>query len=129
MEAPAGSPRKTKPKGRHPDKALSAAFCRSVARPGRYCDGNGLYLHVEPSGARHWVQRLVIHGKARALGLGSFALVPLAEAREQARANRRVARSGGDPRATERRAGIPTFEKAVAKVIAIHGGRVEGRGQ
>ena len=47
--------------------------------------------------------------------------MPLAEAREQARANRRVARSGGDPRATERRAGIPTFEKAVAKVIAIHG--------
>ena len=122
MESPAPSRRRTKPKGSHPAKALSAAFCRNVAQPGRYCDGNGLYVHVEPSGARRWVQRLVIHGKSRALGLGSFALVPLAEAREQALANRRLARAGGDPRATERRAnGIPAFDEAVAKVIAIHG--------
>ena len=122
MESPTASRRRTKPKGRHPAKALSAAFCRSVAQPGRYCDGNGLYLHVEPSGARRWVQRLVIHGKSRALGLGSFALVPLAEAREQALANRKLARTGGDPRTTARRAqGIPAFDEAVAKVIAIHG--------
>ena len=121
MESPA-SVRRTKPRGRHPAMALSAAFCRTVARPGRYCDGNGLYLHVEPSGARRWVQRLVIHGKSRALGLGSFALVPLADAREQALANRRIARSGGDPRAGERRVpGIPTFDEAVDKVLAIHG--------
>ena len=93
-----------------------------VSQPGRYCDGNGLYLHVEPSGARRWVQRLVIHGKAHALGLGSFHLVPLAQAREQALANGRVARAGGDPRAGSRRAdGMPTFEEAAAKVVAIHG--------
>ena len=122
MAAPAQSPRKTKPSRPHPRNALSAAFCRSVAQPGRYCDGNGLYLHVEPSGARHWVQRLVIHGKGCALGLGSFALVPLAEARQRALANRRVARSGGDPRPAARRApGIPTFDEAVATVLAIHG--------
>ena len=36
----ANPPRKTKPKGRHPDKALSAAFVRT-APPGRHCDGNG----------------------------------------------------------------------------------------
>ena len=122
MTAPAQSPRKTKPSRPHPRNALSAAFCRSVAQPGRYCDGNGLYLHVEPSGARHWVQRLVIHGKGCALGLGSFALVPLAEARQRALANRRVARSGGDPRPAARRApGIPTFDEAAATVLAIHG--------
>ncbi len=81
-----------------------------------------IHLHVEPSGTRHWVQRLVIHGKAHALGLGSFHFVPLAEAREQALANRRVARAGGDPRAASRRAdGMPTFEEAAAKVIAING--------
>ncbi len=122
MAVPGDRPRKTKPRRPHPHKALSAAFCRSVAQPGRYCDGNGLYLHVEPSGTRHWVQRLVIHGKGCALGLGSFALVPLAEAREHALANRRVARSGGDPRPASRRApGIPTFDEAVATVLAIHG--------
>ena len=110
-------PRATKRKGRHPDKALSAAFCRNVAEAGRYCDGNGLYLEVDPSGARRWVQRLVIRGKSRTLGLGGFALVSLAEARERALANRKLAREGGDPLAARRRRrGMPTFEEAAVEV-------------
>ena len=108
----------TKRRGRHPDKALSAAFCRTVAEAGRYCDGNGLYLHVDLSGARRWVQRLVIRGKPCAIGLGSYALVTLAEAREQALANRKLARSGGDPLAAKRRIqATPTFEEAAAEVL------------
>ena len=35
-----------------------------------YCDGNGLYLNVETSGSRRWVQPLVIRGKSCTLGLG-----------------------------------------------------------
>ena len=112
-----GPPRKTKPKGRHPDKALSAAFVRS-APPGRHCDGHGLYLFVQPSGTRSWVQRLVIRGRRRDLGLGSVALVSLAEAREKARANRKLAREGGDPRADRRRTpGVPSFSEAAARVL------------
>ena len=108
---------KTKPKGRHPQKALSAAFIRS-APPGRHADGNGLYLFVQPSGARSWIQRLLIRGRRRELGLGSVALVPLAEAREKALANRRLARQGGDPLAEKRRAqGIPTFAEAASRVL------------
>ena len=109
--------RKTKPKGRHPHKRLSAAFVRS-APPGRHCDGNGLYLYVQPSGARSWVQRLVIRGRRRDFGLGSVALVSLAEAREKARANRKLAREGGDPLAERRRArGIPSFAEATGRVL------------
>ena len=109
--------RKTKPKGRHPHKALSAAFVRS-APPGRHCDGNGLYLFVQPSGARSWVQRLVIRGRRRDFGLGSVALVPLAEAREKARSNRKLAREGGDPLAERRRAwNMPSFAEAVKQVV------------
>ena len=95
-------PRKTKPKGRHPDKALAAAFVRT-APPGRHADGNGLYLFVQPSGTRSWIQRLVIRGRRRELGLGSIALVSLAEAREKALANRKLARESGDPLAEKRR--------------------------
>ena len=117
VENTASPPRKTKPKGRHPDKALSAAFVRT-ARPGRYCDGNGLYLFVQPSGARSWIQRLVIRGRRRDCGLGSVALVSLAEAREKARANRKLAREGGDPLAEKRRAqGVPSFAEAAARVV------------
>ena len=108
---------KTKPSGRHPSNALSAAFLRS-APPGRYADGNGLYLFVQPSGTRSWIQRLVVRGRRRELGLGSVALVPLAEARENARANRKLAREGGDPLAEKRRnQGIPTFVEAASRVL------------
>ena len=112
-----------KRRGPHPYRALSASFCRNVGEAGRYCDGNGLYLHVESSSSRRWVQRLVIRGKSCTLGLGSYRLVSLADARELALTNRKVARSGGDPLAERRRAdGVPTFAEAVEKVIAIHSG-------
>ena len=68
-----------KPKGRHPHKRLSTAFVRS-APPGRHCDGNGLYLYVQKTGTRSWIQRLVIRGRKRELGLGNAQLVLLAEA-------------------------------------------------
>ena len=107
----------TKPTGRHPQKALSASFLRS-APPGRHADGNGLYLFVQPSGTRSWIQRLVIRGRRRELGLGSLALVPLAEAREKALVNRKLARQGGDPLAEKRRTeGIPTFAESAARVL------------
>ncbi len=113
--------RSTKRRGRHPDKALTAAFCRHVGESGRYADGNGLYLHVDPSGARRWVQRLVIRGKSCVLGLGSLTLVSLSEAREKALGNRKLARAGGDPLgARGRTAGVPTFAEAAEQVIAIH---------
>ena len=109
--------RRGKPKGRHPHKRLSAPFVRS-APPGRHCDGNGLYLYVQKSGTRSWIQRLVIRGRKRELGLGSVELVSLAEAREQALANRKLARAGGDPLAEKRRlVGIPTFAEAAKRVV------------
>ena len=113
----AGKPRRTKPRGRHPDKALSATFVRT-ASPGRHCDGQGLYLFVQPSGTRSWVQRIVIRGYRREIGLGSAQLVLLTEAREKARANRKLAREGGDPLAEKRRAeSTPTFAEAAARVL------------
>jgi integrase len=102
-----------KPKGRHPEKALSAVKVRSLTKPGRYADGNGLYLVVDPSGAKRWVLRTVVHGRRRDMGLGGTMLVSLAEAREQATALRKIARFGGDPVAERRaqRRQVPTFEE------------------
>ncbi len=77
-----------------------------------------MYLHVQPTGTRSWVQRLVIRGRSRELGLNSARLVPLAEAREKALANHRLARSSGDPLANKRRLeGMPTFTEAATAVI------------
>ena len=64
------------------------------------------------------LMRLVIRGQKHELGLGSVHLVSLAEAREQALANRKLARAGGDPLADKRRLqGMPTFAEAAVTVI------------
>ncbi|MEQ1724412.1 MAG: integrase arm-type DNA-binding domain-containing protein [Sphingopyxis sp.] len=110
-----------KPKGRHKDKSLTAATVRSLNEVGFYGDGNGLYLKVDPSGAKRWIQRLVIHSKRHDIGLGSATLVSLAEAREAALQNRKEARAGGDPLAIRKQtSAIPTFAEAAQKVHELH---------
>lgn len=114
-----GTPHKAK--GRHPEKALTAATVRSKKQPGFYADGNGLYLKVDKTGAKRWVQRIVIGGKRRDIGLGSATLVTLADAREKALENRRTARAGGDPLADRARASrVLTFKQTAEKVHALH---------
>ncbi len=88
-------------------------------RPGRHGDGGTLFLVVEPSGrSRHWVQRLIVNGKRRDLGLGGYPYVGLAEARAAAFANRQLARRGGDPTAVVRQSRAPTFRTACERVEA-----------
>ena len=82
------------------------------AKPGKYTDGHGLMLWVKPTGTRSWVQRLIIQGKRRDMGLGGYPLVTLAEAREIAFGNRKVARAGGDPRSQPSGIKVPTFADA-----------------
>jgi integrase len=106
---------------RTPEKALTAQFVRNVKVPGKYFDGHGLYLLVKPNGSRFWVQRITIRGKRCEIGLGSPLLVSLAEVREQAIENRKLARQGGDPLRAKREAqSTLTFEGAARKVYEIH---------
>jgi integrase len=110
---------------RHPQKALTVRAvqtARAGDRARRIADGGGLYLFVAPGGAKSWVLRTVVKGKRCDLGLGSVTLVSLADAREEARRLRRIARTGGDP-LTERRQEqrpVPTFEQAARQVHAGH---------
>ena len=104
-------------RGRHPHCKLKDLAVRQ-ARPGRHADGNGLYLVVRPAGTRSWVQRIVIRGYRRDLGLGAYPLVSLADARQTALENRRVARSGGDPVAVRVQKKAPTVRELVEEVIA-----------
>ena len=68
-----------------------------MSATGWHADGNGIYLVIESSGAKRWMQRLVIQGRRRDIGLGSVKIVTLDEARDSAIQNRRIARAGGDP--------------------------------
>jgi integrase len=103
------------------EKVLSAAFVRTVTTPGKYTDGHGLFLKVDASGAKRWVQRIVIRGKRTEIGMGSLSLVSLAEARETALEHRKLARAGDDPLQAKRTAQVLlTFEEAARKVHEIH---------
>jgi len=111
-----------KGRGKHPEKALTAVQVRQLREPGRYADGNGLYLVVEPSGAKRWLLRIVVQGRRRDIGLGGLTLVSLAEAREKALTYRKLAREGGDPLAERRKVQpiVPTFAEAAERVHAEH---------
>jgi len=108
------------------------------AKPGRYADGDGLYLLVKATGARSWLLRVQVEGKRRDIGLGSVDLlgkrdpaeenVPilsrrrltLAEAREKAGILCRLAKAGRDPiiERDKDRSHVPTFKEATTKCHA-----------
>ena len=104
---------------------LTALSAKTLSKPGRHGDGDGLYLNVSPSGSKSWVQRIGIHGRRRDIGLGPYPAVSLARAREIAHDNRSAIAQGRDPIAEKREAGlrrapsIPTFAEAAARVIEL----------
>ena len=104
-------------------RTLSAAFVRTVNRPGVYGDGRGgrglsLRVHRTRDGriTKTWRQRVRIEGRLTSIGLGPYPEVTLAEARQKALDNSRGALLGQDPRGR----GIPTFAEAAKRTIKIH---------
>lgn len=65
--------------------------------PGRFSDGNGLYLMIPKKGSPYWMLRYTFAGKRRELTLGKYTDRSLAEAREQAVETQRAIRNGVDP--------------------------------
>ncbi len=91
--------------------------------PGRHGDGNGLYLVVDPSGARRWIVRVTVKGQRNRqgkplrtdFGLGGADIVTLQEARSRALEYRRMAKQGLNPRFNAVKE-IPTFEEVARQV-------------
>ena len=101
-------------------RTLTAAFVRTVNKPGRYGDGRGGYgLSLLVKATRNgrlsktWSQRLYIGGKPAMVGLGNYPIVTLAEARAKCVKNRRAIEQGRDLRSPE----IPTVAEALEKAI------------
>jgi len=66
-----------------------------LTKPGRYGDGGGLYLQVEPGGTKNFIQRVSRDGRDTIIGLGK----DLAAARDKSERIRRLIAEGRDPRA------------------------------
>ena len=102
---------------------LTMARVKTIKAPGLHGDGGTLYLRVAPGGSKSWIQRLTINGRRRDVGLGGWPLVTLAEAREFAFENRRLARRGGDPLEGRRRPNLPSFEQAAVRTFEANRAR------
>lgn len=115
-------PGKVKGRG-HERNRLTAAFVANVSKAGRYQDGGGLFLQVDATGGRRWMQRLMVRGKRHDLGIGPAHLVTLADARKAAAANKRAAMEGRDPAAervtAEQEAAREDAARAVSTFAAV----------
>mgnify|MGYP005990215865 FL=1 len=103
-------------------KKLSAQYLNSNLDAGRYYDdnGTGLNIHVRKSGSKNWSQRLRINGKQIELGLGSYPIVPLTEARSLAAKNKALSAQGINPKThKEKPTIIPTFAEIADTVLEI----------
>lgn len=101
---------------------LTAMGVKNLAEPGRYSDGEGLILKLAGKGKGSWIVRVQANGKRRDIGLGALSELPLADAREAARAIRREMKAGVDVLAERKREAlvIPTFSDAAKLVHEEH---------
>ncbi len=67
------------------------------SKKGMHADGGGLYLHIAELGARSWIFRFMLNGRAREMGLGPVHTISLAEARAKATECRKLRLEGIDP--------------------------------
>jgi integrase len=76
---------------------LTVTRVRKIQEPGKYGDGNGLYLQVTKHLSKSWVFRYQHGGTEHNIGLGPAHTVSLAEARIEARKARSLLAMGIDP--------------------------------
>lgn len=111
---------------------LTVLQVKALTEPGRYPDGDGLFLLVGVTGTKSWMLRIQVDGRRRDLGLGSLDRRTLAQARDAAIDLRRKCQTEGFPDHalsaryqalaarsyfTKDRLKIPTFREAA---IAVH---------
>jgi integrase len=99
---------------------LTPALIKELTEPGRYSDGEGLLLQISPSGGKSWLMRVQVNGRRRDIGLGELRHVSLRDARLEAAAIKKLAKTGVDPLDERRKVEIviPTFEQAAKRAHA-----------
>jgi integrase len=102
-------------------------------------DGNGLYLVIQPSGAKSWAYRYRIYGKSRKLTLGTLLIgradtdaegnlpaLSVSEARQRASAAAVKVQRGGDPAVEKRRTAARASNTVNAMLDAFVADHVSG---
>jgi len=75
---------------------------RTLKKPGKHFDGDGLNLEVTTAGGRYWRLKYRYGGKEKRLAFGVYPEVSLGEARKRTDDARRLLRDGLDPSAEKK---------------------------
>jgi len=110
-----------------PAAPLSASQVSALSEPGVHRVDRGLYLQIRDNGARSWILRYQLNGRARAMGLGPARLLPLSDARARAIKAQRLLLDGIDPidarraeRAKPEEKKVVTFAECATKYVEKH---------
>ncbi len=110
-------------------KKISALEVARLMKKGKYPIGEGLYLQISRSGAKSWVFRYSMNKKTTWMGLGSYSVVTLAEARAKTLALRKTLSDGVNPLVRKNQieqaqrfdeAKLITFDECASQYIAAH---------
>lgn len=97
---------------------LNARLVSATNTPGRYADGNGLYLRVTET-QKSWVYNFRWRGKRTEAGLGSVASVSLADARRKADEARKRLKEGLHPAKQRSADTTPSFGEFADEYIRL----------
>lgn len=113
---------------------LTAAYIKTIDRPGRWGDGHGgnglsIIAYANAAGGLNmsWSQRILVEGKPATFGLGRWPQITLATARKRAFENVRKRDNGESVRGTKRN--IPTLGEAFDQHMADHSTEWQQRGE
>lgn len=82
--------------------AIQIKSAKATDKPQKMSDGGGLYLLVQPNGAKYWRLAYRFAGKQKTLAVGVYPVVSLLDARERREAARKVLANGADPSAVKK---------------------------
>jgi integrase len=99
---------------------LTFTAVKNIKGEGDYADGNNLYLRVSSSGTKSWTLVYSFRGKRRELGLGSFTVVSLADARRKAEEAARLRHEGVDPKLAWSRSATSTSMLTFGELALEH---------
>jgi integrase len=83
---------------------LNIKNAKPKAKPYKLSDGDGMFLLISPAGGKHWRLKFRFLGKEKALAMGSYPEISLADARERRFEARKLLANGIDPSAKKQQA-------------------------
>lgn len=98
---------------------MAVKKAKPEAKPYKMADGGGMYLLVQPTGAKYWRFKYRFQGVEKTLALGVYPDVSLAQAREGREDARKLLKNGTDPSAI-RQATKKAINKALHAAPALN---------